>query len=120
MDGTVVITGNPQVGQTLVADTADLGGSGDIGFQWKRGSVDVGANGGAYTVQAADVGSVITVTVTRSGNTGSVTSVPTAAVSAAFVSVTDITDVPTTATAGTPLALTGTAVPSNATNRMIA
>gem|GEM_PF-2330881 len=40
-------------------------------------------------------------------------------VQAAFVPVTDITGVPTTATAGTPLTLTGTVVPSNATNRTI-
>ncbi|MCL2565519.1 MAG: Ig-like domain-containing protein [Defluviitaleaceae bacterium] len=36
-----------------------------------------------------------------------------------FVPVTNITGVPTTATAGTPLVLTGTVVPSNATNQTI-
>ena len=36
-----------------------------------------------------------------------------------FVPVTDITGVPTQATAGTPLTLTGTVVPSSATNRAI-
>ena len=36
-----------------------------------------------------------------------------------FDPVTNITDVPTTATAGTPLALTGTVIPSNATNKTI-
>ena len=36
-----------------------------------------------------------------------------------FVPVTDITGVPTQATAGTPLTLTGTVVPSGATNRAI-
>jgi endo-1,4-beta-xylanase len=41
------------------------------------------------------------------------------AVSAAFVPVTDITGVPTTATVGTPVMLTGTVVPSTATNRTI-
>lgn len=36
-----------------------------------------------------------------------------------FIAVTNITGVPTTATAGTPLTLTGTVVPSNATNKTI-
>ena len=36
-----------------------------------------------------------------------------------FVPVENITGVPTTATAGKPLALTGTALPANATNRNI-
>ncbi|MDR1177039.1 MAG: hypothetical protein LBK83_16385 [Treponema sp.] len=36
-----------------------------------------------------------------------------------FVAVTNITGVPTTAVAGTPLALTGTVIPSNATNKTI-
>jgi hypothetical protein len=36
-----------------------------------------------------------------------------------FVAVTDITDVPTIAIKGTPLSLSGTVVPSNATNRTI-
>jgi len=37
----------------------------------------------------------------------------------AFVPVTGITGVPTTATAGTPLTLSGTVVPNNATNQAI-
>ncbi|MCL1878777.1 MAG: protein kinase [Defluviitaleaceae bacterium] len=41
-------------------------------------------------------------------------------VSEAFVPVTSVTGVPTSATAGTPLNLSGTANPSNATNRNIA
>ena len=36
-----------------------------------------------------------------------------------FVAVTNITDVPTTATAGTPLTLTGTVAPADATNQTI-
>jgi hypothetical protein len=40
-------------------------------------------------------------------------------VNAAFVPVTNITSVPATATAGTPLTLTGTVVPGNATNQTI-
>ena len=79
LKGTVNISGNQQVGQTLTADIGNLGGSGEISYQWKRGNVDIsGATGSSYTVQSADVGSTITVTVTRSGNSGSITSDPTA------------------------------------------
>jgi hypothetical protein len=51
-----------------------LGGSGAISYQWKRGTASIGANSSTYTVQTADVGSTITVAVTRSGNSGSLTS----------------------------------------------
>jgi hypothetical protein len=68
------------VGQTLTANTGSLGGTGTISYQWKRGTVNVGANSSAYTVETADADSTITVTVTRSGNSGSVTSAPTATV----------------------------------------
>jgi hypothetical protein len=64
------------VGGTLTADTSSLGGSGAISYQWKRGSDNVGADS-TYVVQSADTGSTITVTVTRSGYSGSVTSNPT-------------------------------------------
>jgi hypothetical protein len=43
----------------------------------------------------------------------------TVAVNKAYIAVTGITGVPTTATAGTGLALSGTALPNNATNQMI-
>lgn len=77
LTGTVGITGTAEVGQTLTADTGALGGSGIITYQWKRGSTNTGTNGSTYEVQAADVGSTITVTVTRAGFTGNVTSAPT-------------------------------------------
>ena len=81
LTGTVSITGTAEVGQTLTANTGTLGGSGDIAYQWKRGATDIsGANGNTYAVQAADVGSRIAVAVTRSGNSGSVASEPTALV----------------------------------------
>ena len=80
LTGTVSIRGSAEVGQTLTANTANLDGSGTISYQWKRGSTDIGTNSDTYTVQSADEGSSITVTVTRSGYSGSVTSVPTAAV----------------------------------------
>jgi hypothetical protein len=81
LTGNITITETAQVGQTLTANTNNLGGSGAITFQWMRsGTTTIGTNSSTYTVQDADVGSSITVVVTRSGNTGSVTSSPTATV----------------------------------------
>jgi formylglycine-generating enzyme required for sulfatase activity len=65
----------------LTANTDSLGGSGAISYEWKRGGTTaIGTNSSTYIVQAADLGFTITVTVTRSGNSGSVASDPTAAV----------------------------------------
>jgi hypothetical protein len=64
----------------LTANTTVLGGSGTITYRWKRDTTDIGTNSSNYTVQSADIGATITVTVTRSGYSGSVTSTPTAAV----------------------------------------
>jgi len=80
LTGTVNISGTTQVGQTLTANTGSLGGNGIITYHWKRGTTDIGTNSSTYVVQTADVGSTITVTVTRSGYSGSVTSSPTAIV----------------------------------------
>jgi len=80
LTGTVSIVGIAQVGQTLTANTNALGGNGTISYQWKRGGIDIGTNSSFYTVQAADTGSAITVTVSRDGYSGSVTSTPTATV----------------------------------------
>jgi len=74
LTGTVSISGIAEVGQTLTANTANLGGSGMITFQWKRGTFYIGTNSNTYIVQSTDVGSTITVTVTRSGYIGSVIS----------------------------------------------
>jgi len=62
------------VGQTLSANTGSLGGNGIISYQWKRGTTGIGTNSSTYVVQSADAGFTITVTVTRTGYTGSVTS----------------------------------------------
>ena len=74
LSGTVDIDGIAQVGETLEADVSNLGGSGTISYQWKRGTENTGSDSSTYLVQAEDVGSAITVTVTRSGNSGSVSS----------------------------------------------
>jgi hypothetical protein len=80
LTGTVSISGSAEVGQTLTADTASLGGNGTISYQWKRGNTVIGANSKTYTVQAVDAGETITVTVTRAGYSGSITSEPTGVV----------------------------------------
>lgn len=80
LTGTVSISGIAQVWQTLTANIDDLDGSGTVSYQWKRGTTNIGINSDTYTVQTLDAGSVITVTVTRTGNSGSITSAPTEAV----------------------------------------
>jgi len=74
LSGTVNITGIAEIGQTLTANTDSLGGTGDIFYYWKRGTTDVGINNRSYFVPFSDADSTITVTVYRSGNSGSITS----------------------------------------------
>jgi hypothetical protein len=78
--GTVRIDGSAQVGATLTANIALTEQAGTLTFQWKAENSDVGTDQNSYRPVAADVGNTITVTVTASGNTGSVTSAPTTAV----------------------------------------
>jgi len=80
LTGTVTIEGTPRVGQTLTANTDALGGSGMITYEWKRGGNKIGTDARTYVVQSADVGSTITVTVSRAGYTNTITSNPTAVV----------------------------------------
>ena len=77
LTGTVSISGTAQVGETLSANTASLNGDGTISYQYRRGTTNIGSNSSTYTVVDADVDSNITVTVTRVGYVGSVTSSPT-------------------------------------------
>ncbi|MDR2542199.1 MAG: fibronectin type III domain-containing protein [Treponema sp.] len=80
LTGTVTIGGTAEVGQSLIANTDLLDGSGTISYQWRREeTVDIGT-GSFYTVLSADIGYTITVTVTRLGYSGSVTSPRTTAV----------------------------------------
>lgn len=58
----------------MVADTIFLGRDGTIAYQWKRGITVTGTNSDVYIGQVDDIGFSITVTVTRSNNSGSVTS----------------------------------------------
>jgi len=80
LTGSVSIEGNAKEGQTLTAITTALDGTGTISYQWKRGETSIGTNSHTYLVVAADVGSIITVTVTRAGYSGSKTSTATATV----------------------------------------
>jgi len=74
LTGTVIITGTAKVGEILTANTVALNGSGTFSYQWKSGTTNIGTNSNIYTVQTADAGSTITVTVTCSAHSGSVTS----------------------------------------------
>ena len=58
-------------GNTITVVTTNLGGSGTFSFFWYRGSDRIiGATGSSYTLISDDVGKLITVEVSRSGNTG--------------------------------------------------
>ena len=117
LTGTVSIEGSAAQGQLLTANTNALGGSGTISYQWMRNENNIsGAAGNTYTLQSADVGYTVTVSVTRAGNSGEVIS---AATNTIIRPVTGITDVPAAGTAGIPLSLTGTVVPSDATYKTI-
>ena len=74
LSGSVSISGNTYQGQTLTANKTSLAGTGTISYQWKRGTTNIGTNINTYILQAADVGSNITVTTTRTGNCGYITS----------------------------------------------
>jgi hypothetical protein len=82
LQGTVAITGTAQTGEVLTADISGItNSSGSVSYQWKRGGQDIaGAAGVTYTLANADKGTTITVTVSYSGNSGSLTSAPTPAV----------------------------------------
>ena len=83
LTGTVNITisGIAQVGNTLTTNTSNLEGSGTIKYQWKRADTSTaagtnisGATSQNYILSGSDVGKYIKVTVTRSENSGSITS----------------------------------------------
>ena len=89
--GTPTITGTPQVGQTLTADTspiADRDGLTNVSYshQWTAGGSDIdGATGSGYELTASDQGKTITVRVTFTddrGNAETLTSAATVAVAA--------------------------------------
>jgi len=74
LTGMVSISGITEAGQILTANTNSLGGNGTISYNWKKENISIGTDSSTYIIQTADAGFTITVTVTRAGYTGSVTS----------------------------------------------
>ena len=80
------IAGTAQNGQLLTGSTGTLANGTVTGRQWKRNGVAIaGATNATYNVQAADIGAVITYSVTatnglNAANTVTATSAPTATV----------------------------------------
>ena len=75
--GSVTISGDPTVGETLTANYSGTPSTG-ISYQWYRGNNAItGATETSYTLTADDAGQAVSVCVTASGNySGSVTSEP--------------------------------------------
>jgi uncharacterized repeat protein (TIGR02059 family) len=95
--GTVSITGQALVGQTLTASNtlADEDGLGTINYQWRAGGVDiVGAIGSTYKLTSAEVGKVITAVASYTDLRGT----PEFEVSPATAPVTSAVTVTTSAT----------------------
>ncbi len=83
----VAISGTAQVGQTLTVSAGTWAGGGlTFTRQWKRGGTAIaGATGSTYVPVVADIGALLTCTVTGTNNAGSLakTSAATVAVLAA-------------------------------------
>jgi hypothetical protein len=81
LTGTVTISGTNAVYEMLTANTSNLGGSGNITYNWHRNgnftTISIGTNKSNYWIEPNDAGSTIFVTVSRSNNSGRVTSSPT-------------------------------------------
>jgi len=80
LEGTVSIDGIARYGWTLTADTSNVGGTGDIAFQWRRTytdgrTINVGT-GPTYTLRLADRGNSIAVVVFRRGYSNAIRSDP--------------------------------------------
>jgi hypothetical protein len=89
LTGTVSIRGTVQLGYILTADTSMLNGSGYISYQWLRGDTAAtvttaltGATSETYALTASAQGKYIKLRVSRTGNSGTVESTATAAVTA--------------------------------------
>ncbi|MCL2721533.1 MAG: PKD domain-containing protein, partial [Treponema sp.] len=81
LSGNVTITGDQWVNATLTANTTGITNtSGTPTYQWRRGTTNIGSNSASYQITAQDLNQTISVTVTYSGNAGSLTSTPTATI----------------------------------------
>jgi uncharacterized repeat protein (TIGR02543 family) len=83
LTGTVSLTGTPEVGEVLTADTGSLDGDGAISYLWQRGNTETGAfaniaeaTSETYTPVAADSLKYIRVTASRTGYSGTISSEP--------------------------------------------
>ena len=81
LTGAVTISGYPRAGSTLYVNTSNLFGTGTISYQWQRGDTAdgsftniSGATDFTYIPVAADVTKFLSVSVTRTGNSGSIAS----------------------------------------------
>ena len=83
------------------------------------GAVTAGANADKAVELTAGARDIYVVVEDAAGNISAPLKIEAPAYSAPFVAVTNITGVPTTAAVGTPLVLTGTVAPANATNKRI-
>ena len=81
--GAVSITVTAKYGETLTADTTLLEtwpegvDKGNLSYQWKRGTTNIGTDSATYTLVADDIGQTIRVIVTAANCTNSVGSNPT-------------------------------------------
>ena len=84
LTGTVTINNtSPKVGDTLTANYSGGNGTGAAAWQWLRNDTVIsGTNHDNYTAVAADLGATIKARVSYAGQSGSITSAATAAVTA--------------------------------------
>jgi len=80
LGGTVSIDGIARYGETLTANTSNVGGTGDIAFQWRRTytdgrTINVGTSP-TYILRLDDRGNLITVIVFRQGYSNAIRSEP--------------------------------------------
>jgi hypothetical protein len=66
---TVTITGTPRAGEDLVAKTSGFTAPATFSYVWTVGDVVADETGASYTVQTADIGRVVHVTVTSGTET---------------------------------------------------
>ena len=81
LTGAVIINGSARAGNTLTVNTNNLFGIGTISYQWQQGDTATGtftnisgATASTYVPVTGNVGKFLRVSVTRTGNTGTVTS----------------------------------------------
>lgn len=73
LTGTVTVNGTPKYGEMLTAVYTDGNNTGNLSYQWKRGTNKItGATGAGYTTVQDDIGQTLTCMVTSSIETGSV------------------------------------------------